>query len=144
MWCPAAVAGHVHGGGCQACVLERLVDRDGLGREVLFVHVEDRVQDRAARARCPDRRERGAVLDESPLGAVVPDQVRDPVNVRMGAGRDRAQADRRQRREHRHAAAVRAVLREERERRCGSGGDSVLEHVRREAVDDDQDQLLAH
>ena len=47
--------------------------------------------------------ERGAVLDEPLLAAVVPDEVRDLVHVGVRAGRDRREADGRQRREGRDA-----------------------------------------
>ena len=75
-------------------VLERLVDRDGVPAEVLLVHVEDRVADRPAGAGRADRCERRAVLHDAALTAVVPDEVRDPVHVGVGAGGDRREADR--------------------------------------------------
>ena len=52
------------------------------------------------------RAERRAVLDDPALVAVVPDEVRDPVHVRVRPGRDRGEADRRQRREHRDRPRV--------------------------------------
>ena len=59
-----------------------------------------------ARSRRAHRVERGAVLDEPLLLAVPPDEVRDVVHVRVAAGRDRREADGRQRREGRDGAAV--------------------------------------
>ena len=97
---------------------------------------------RLPRARRAHGAERRAVLDEPLLAAVVPDEMRDLVHVRMGAGRERREADRRQRREGRDGAAVAAVLGEQRERRRVPSLERVLEHRRREAVDDDEDQLL--
>ena len=140
---PAAIAGDVDRGCGQARVLERLVDRDRVCAEMLLVHVVDRVEERPARAGGADGRERGAVLDQPPLAAVVPDQVRNVVHVRVRAGRDRRQADRRERRERRDPAAVAAVRGEERERRGAAGLDRVLEDRGGEPVDHDEDQLLA-
>ena len=99
--------------------------------------IERRVPGRA------DRGERGAVLDEAPLAAVPPDEVRNVVDVGVRAGGDRAQADRGQRRERGDAARVAAVLGEERERGGRAGLDGFFEDVRREPVDHDQDQLLS-
>ncbi len=138
-----AIARDAHGSRRQARVLERLVDRHRLRPEVLLVHVEDRVEDRAPRAGRADRGERGAVLDDALLAAVVPDEMGDVVHVRVRAGCDRRQADRSQRRESGDAAAVTAVRGQEGERGRRSGFDRVLEDVGREAVDDDEDQLLA-
>jgi hypothetical protein len=111
--------------------------------EVLLVHVEDRVEDRAARPGGSDGRERGAVLDQALLAAVPPDEVRDLVDGGVRARRDRRETDRRERRERRDSAAVAAVVREERERGRRAGLDRVLEDVGRETVDDGEDQLLA-
>jgi hypothetical protein len=141
--CAAAVARDVDRGRRQARTLERLVDGYGLASEVLLVHVEDRVEDRAARPGRADGGERRSVLDDPPLFAVPPDEVRDPVHVRMRARGDRGEADRRQRGERGDPAAVASVAGEERERGGGAGLDRVLEHRGREAVDDDEDQLLA-
>ena len=138
-----AVAGDVHGGRRQARVLERLVDRHRLRPEVLLVHVEDGVEDRAPGAGSADRGERGAVLDDTLLGAVVPDEVGDVVHVRVRAGCDRRQADRGQRREGGDAAAVAPVRGQEGERGRRSSLDRVLEDIGREAVDDDEDELLS-
>ncbi len=85
-----------------------------------------------------DRAERRSVLDEALLLAVPPDEVRDLVDVAVGAGRDRREADRRQRRERRRGARVRPVLEQEADRRRVGG----LEHRRRQAVDHDQDDRL--
>ena len=89
-----------------------------------------------------DRGEGGAVLDEPPLAAVVPDEVRDLVDVRVRARRDRGEADGRQRREHRGAAPVRPVLREEPQRR--ELVERALEEPGREPVDHDQRELVRH
>ena len=91
---PAPVAGDVDRGGREPCVLEPFVHSHGLLAEVLLVHVEDRVEDRPARAGGPDRRERRAVLDQPPLAAVVPDEMRDVVHVGVRPGGDRREADR--------------------------------------------------
>ena len=74
----APVAGEVDGSVLQAFVLERLEDRDGLRREVLVGHGEDRVADRPARPARADGGEGGAVLDDPLLLAVVPDEVGNP------------------------------------------------------------------
>ena len=79
----AAIAGDVDRGCREAVVLERLVDGDRVRAEVLLVHVEDRVQDRSAGSRGSDGGERRAVLDDALLLAVIPDEVRDPVDVRV-------------------------------------------------------------
>src|SRR4029079_7460937 len=99
----------------------------------------------ARRVRAEARRPRGgggggggAVLDDPLLLAVVPDEVRNVVHVRVRAGDDRREADRGQRRERRDAAAVAAVRREEGERRSSAGLDRLFEDVRRQAVDDDE------
>ena len=84
---------------------------------MLLVQVVDRVGERlrnAGRAHC---RERRAVLDDAPLAAMPPDEMRDVMHVRARPGRDRREAHRRERREDRRRAPVRAVLGEERERR---------------------------
>src|SRR5205807_272216 len=78
----------------------------------------DRVEDRAPRAGRPQRREGRPVLDDPPLAAVVPDEVRDVVDVGMRPRHDRREADRRQRGERRGRVAVLAVLGEEAERGC--------------------------
>ena len=52
-----------------------------------------------ARAGAAKRGERRAVLDDAPLAAVVPDEVRDLVDVGMRAGHERREAHGRQRRE---------------------------------------------
>ena len=64
------------------------------------------------------------------------------VDVGAAAGRDRAEADGRERREDGRRAAVLAVRREVRERRRATALDGVLERLRRHPVDDDQDELL--
>src|SRR5207244_377572 len=82
---PPPIAGEVDRGGRVARVLERLEDGHRVGAEMLLVHVEDRVEQRLARAGCADGRERGPVLDDPALAAVVPDQVRDAMDAGMGA-----------------------------------------------------------
>ena len=138
----AAVARDVHRCGDETRVLERLVDGDGVLREVMLVHVEDRVGERLRHPRGAQRRERRAVLDDAALLAVPPDEMRDVMHVGPGAGHDRREADRREGREDGRRAAVRALLGEERERRCAAAVDGALERRGRHAVDDDQDELL--
>ena len=140
----APVAGEVDRRGRVARVLERLEHRHRLGAEVLLVHVEDRVEKGLARAGRANRRERGPVLDDPALAAVVPDEMRNPVDVGVGAGRDRRQADRRQRGKRRDPAPVIAVLGEELQRGRPVVLSRTLEGGRGEAVDHDQDQLLGH
>ena len=142
MTCPASVADHVHRRRHEPRVFEALEERDRSARQVLLIHVEDGV---AERLRGPGRAngtERGAVLDEPALAAMEPDEVWNPVHVRVRAGRERGEADRRQRREGRHRTAIAAVVHQEAERRDRLPLDRVLQHPRREAVDDDQDELL--
>ena len=136
---PPSVARHVHGRRRVAGVLQRLEEGDRLRPEVLGVHVEDRVEDRAPRPGGADGAEGGAVLDEAPLAAVVPDQVRDLVDVRVRAGGDRGEADRRQRGERRGRTAVAAGA-GERGQRGQALLDCALEHRGREPVDDDEDR----
>jgi hypothetical protein len=85
------------------------------------VQVDDRVAEAAREARRADRAERRPVFDDPLLLTVPPDEVRDVMPVRMRPGRDRAEADGRQRRERRRGATVLAVLREEAQRRRGRG-----------------------
>src|SRR5438034_1140173 len=74
------------------------------------VQVDDRVAKRAREPGCPDRAERGAVLDSPLLLAVPPDEVRNVMDVWVPARRDRGEAHGCQRRERRGRACVRAVL----------------------------------
>ena len=106
---------------------------------MLGVHVEDRVEDRAPRPGGAHGAEGGAVLDEAPLAAVVPDQVRDLVHVRVRAGGDRGEADRRQRGERGGRTAVAAGA-GERGQRGQAVLDRALEHRGREPVDDDENR----
>src|SRR5205823_14882646 len=122
---------------------ERLVDRQRLRPQVLLVHVEDRVEDRAARSGGADGGEGRPVLDHALLFAVVPDEVRDPVHVRMRTGGNRGEADRGQRREGGDTAAIAAVGGEEGERRRCVTLDCILEDGGRESVDDYENQLPA-
>ncbi len=137
-----AVAGDVHRAGDVTGVLERLVHRHRVLREMLLVHVEDRVGDRLRHPRCAQSSERRAVLDDALLAAMPPDEMRDVVHAGPGAGRDRREADRRERRKDRRRAAVHAVRGEERERGCAAAFDRTLEAGGRQPVDDDQDELL--
>ena len=61
----------------------------------------------------------------------------------MGAGRDRREADGRERGERRGRAAERAAPGERGQRGRGAVAERPLQHRRREAVDDDEDQLPA-
>ena len=87
--------------------------------------------------------ERRAVLDHTPLAPVVPDEVRDPVDVGLRARRDRREAHRGQRRERARCRGRSSRARRGRPARGSSPFDRVLEDPGREAVDDDEDQLLA-
>ena len=106
----AAVAGDVHRGRDEARVLGGLEDGDGVAAEMRRVHVHDRVADRLPGAGRPHRPERRAVLDQPLLAAVVPDEVRDLVHVRIRARGDRREAHGRQRGEdgRRRAGSCRA------------------------------------
>ena len=141
---PSAVAGGVHGRSREACVLERLEHRRGVAGEVVRVHLDDRVTDRAPGSRSPHRAEGRAVLDQASLPAVVPDEMRDLVDVRMCPGRERGHADGSQRRKGRHRARIAPGRVELRERRCRPPLDGLLEDLRSEPVDDDEDQLSGH
>ncbi len=138
-----AVAGDVDRSGRQARVLERLVDGDCAAAEVARVEAVDRVDQRLLRPGRTHGAERGAVLDEPLLAAVVPDEVRDLVDVRVRPGRERREADGRQRREGRDRTAVAAVLGEQPQRGSRAALERVLQHRRRQAVDHDQDQFLS-
>src|SRR5207237_931427 len=69
------------------------------------------------------------------------DEMRDVMNVGVGAGRDRGEADGRQRGEGGDADAVAAVVGEEPERRRAVAVHGSLERGRSEAVDHDQAQF---
>ncbi len=137
----SAVADDVHGRCDATGVLDRLVERHRVPREVLLVHAKDRVEDAATGARAAKGSERRPVLDEALLAAVVPDEVRDLVHVRICAGHERREADGRQRREHRRRAAVLASLVQLGKCRSGPPFDRVLVHRGRQPVDDDQQRL---
>ena len=66
------------------------------------------------------------------------------MHARPGAGRDRGEADRRERREDRGRLPVVAVLGEEGERRRAAALDRALERRRGHPVDDDEHELLRH
>jgi len=74
--------------------LEPFVDRDRVAPEVPRVHVHDRVADRLPGPGGAHGAEGGAVLDQPPLAAVVPDEVRDLVHVGVRPRRERGEADR--------------------------------------------------
>ncbi len=122
-------------------VLDQLEQRPQLGREMDVVEVHDGVVDRLFGALDERRLEGRSVLDEPLLAAVVPLQRRDARPVGPGAGRDRREADRRQRRERRDGLPEAAALDEHAQVRRRTARDGGGEGVRREAVDDDQDQL---
>ena len=122
-------------------MLARLVDRLGVLRR------GDRGSSRrSCRGASGASRPRGSRSNDepystsAPLAAVPPDEVRDVVDVRVRARRDRGETDGRQRRERRDRPAVGARSGECRERRRGTVADRVLEGRRRQAVDDDQDR----
>ena len=138
----ASVARDVDRGGRQARVFEHLEQRGGPARQVLSVHVDDRVEYPARHSGGTQRGERRAVLDDPPLAPVVPDEMGNVVHIGMRACDERREADGRQRRERRHRTVVAALLGEERQRGCALVAHRRLEHRRREAVDDDQDEPL--
>ena len=132
---PAAIGRDVDRGGREARALERLEHRLGALQQMALVEVDDRVAHALDDPGGAKGGERGPVLDKAFLVAVPPDEVRDAVLVPVAAGRDRGEADRRQRREGGDGPAVAAVLEQEPERGCIGR----FQHGRREAVDDDQD-----
>ncbi len=107
-----------------------------------MVQVDDGVVDRLLGALDEGCLERRPVLHEALLATVIPLQRGDARAVGPGAGRDRREADGRQRREGRDGAAEISALDEHPEVRSRPAGDRRRERVRREAVDDDQDELL--
>ena len=126
-----------------AGVVEALEHRRGLRREVLEVHVVDRVGQRLLEAERLRGLEARAVLDVAGLAAVVPVHRRDLVPVRAGAGRDRGGADRRHRRERGHAVVhVLAALDQQLHRRGLAARHRPLEHRGLHGVDDREDELL--
>ena len=92
----SAIARDVHRGGDEACILDGLVHGRGTAREMLVVHVVDRVRERLREPGCAYRGERRAVLDDATLLAVPPDEMRNVVDIGSCARRDRRQAHRRQ------------------------------------------------
>ena len=139
---PATVGGEVDRRRDEARVLERLEDSHCPFAEMVCVHVDHRVPQRAADAGGTDGTEGRAVFDEPALGTAVPDEMGDLVHVWECTCRQRRQADRCQRREDGDRPAVRAELEQRRERRRRASLDSSLQHRRRQAVDDGDDQLL--
>jgi hypothetical protein len=134
--------GEVDRGRDHAGVLDRLEDRGQLGREVDVVEVHDGVVHRLLGALGERRLERRPVLHEALLAAVVPLQRGNARAIGAGPGRDRREAHRRQRGEGRDGLAEVPSLEQHAEVRSRATRDGRGERVRREAVDDDQDELL--
>ena len=124
----------------KAGVREGLEHRHGPPPEVLPVHVDERVPQRPADPGGAHGAERAAVFDDPLLPTVVPDEVRDLMDVAMGAGRDRREANRSERREDGCRTTVGAPGRERGEGRGVAGADRALQHRRGQAVDDHEDQ----
>ena len=137
----AAIRREVDRRGAVAGVGERLEERYRVPPQVLGVHPHKRVPERASQTRRAGGAEGRAVLDEPLLAAVPPDEVRDLVDVGMGSGRDRREADRRERGKRRRRAAERPALRERRQRRRRLCAERPLQHGRRQPVDHDEDEL---
>ena len=142
-----AVAPAVHqvrrAGGADVGVVERLEPRLDVLREVLEVHVVDRVGERALEAERLRRLEARAVLDVALLAPVVPVHRRDLVPVGPDPGGDARRAHRRDGREGRHAVVdQRALLDQHLQRRRAPGVDRPLEHRGLHGVDDGEDELL--
>ena len=142
-----AVAAAVHQvgrpGGADVGVVERLEHRLDVRREVLEVHVVDRVGERALEAERLRRLEARAVLDVAPLAAVVPVHRRDLVPVGPDAGRDARRAHRRHGRERGDAVVdERAALDQQLQRRRAARRHRPLEHRGLHGVDDREDELL--
>ena len=142
-----AMAAAVHqvgrAGGAHVGVVEALEHRRRLRRQVLEVHVVDRVGERLLEAERLRGLEAGAVLDVAPLAAVVPVHRRDLVPVGAGAGRDRGGAHGRDRRERGDAVVdVLAALDQQLQRGCAAARDDPLEHRGLHGVDDGEDELL--
>ena len=139
---PSPVTDHVHGRRHLPGVVERLEHGERVGGEVLGVQVEDCVADRLGRPGRPQSAEGRSVLDQPLLALVVPDQVRDPVHVGVRARCQRREADRSQRGKGGDGASVGPVLGQDGQRRSRAPLDGALEHRGRQAVDDDEDELL--
>jgi hypothetical protein len=140
---PAAVGREVDRGRDEPRVLNRLEDGRRAAAHVLVAHREDRVAEGLARADRAHGRERRAVLDDSPLAAVVPGEVRHAVDVGVRAGRDRRQADGRDRGKGRHPRSERPARGELGDRRNAALVECALEQRGRQPVDHDEDHLLA-
>ena len=124
-------------------VVEALEHRRRLRREVLEVHVVDRVRERLLEAERLRGLEARAVLDVARLAAVVPVHRRDVVLVRARAGGDRGRAHRRHRRERGDAVVdVLAALDQQLQRRRLAARHRPLEHRGLHGVDDGEDELL--
>ena len=115
-----------------------------VARQVLEVHVVDRVGERALEAERPRGAEARAVLDVAPLAAVVPVHRRDLVAVRARRRWRSCRAHRRDRREGRDAVVdVGARAPSAAQRRRAAGRHRPLEHRGLHRVDDREDELLA-
>ena len=134
------VRGEVDGCGAKAGVGERLEQRQGSRAEVLPVHVDEGVPQRLADPGGTHGAERAPVLDEPLLAPVVPDEMRNLVDVTVRARRDGREADRGERREDRRGAPIGTTGSKGGERRCLAGTDRAFEHRRSEAVYDDENQ----
>ena len=135
------VGREVDGAGDEAGVGQRLEQRRRPAAQMLGVHPDQRVAQRASEACGARRAKRGAVLDEPPFPAVPPDEVRDLVDVRVAARRDGGEAYGGERGEDGHGAAAPALRGDGADRRQGAALERRLEHGRREPVDDDENQL---
>ncbi len=96
----------------------------------MLVEVDDRVTEPLSQPCGPHGSERRAVLDQPALGAVPPDEMRNPVDVGVPAGGDRGEAHRGERREGRRRAAVAPVVEQEPERRASRSPRALLDGVR--------------
>ena len=129
-------------GRAHVAVVERLEHRGHVLRQVLEVHVVDRVRQLLDDTEAPRRAEARSVLDVALLIAAVPVHGRDPVTVLARAGGDRGRTDRSDRGEGRAAGIdVGPALHDGLQRRRAAGLDRPLEHGRLEPVDDGQHEL---
>ncbi len=136
-----AVRGEVHRRRPEPGVREGLEHRHGARAEMLRVHPYQGVAQRSAETGGACGAERRAVLHEAALAAVPPHEVGDLVDVRMRPRRDRGEADGGQGGERRRRAPEASPPGQRRQRRQRAVGERRLEHLRREPVDDDEDEL---
>ena len=137
----AAVDREVHGRRDEPGVLECLEHRRHPRRQMPCVHVHERIAHRLPDPCRAQRAEGRSVLDEAPFSAVVPDEVRNPMDVRACARGDRGQTDGRERGEDRDGATIRAVLDQPGEGRRVPLLDRRFERRRAQPVDDHDDEL---